>query len=236
MNAPRSPLDALNGADALAARHRWQERISHPGDELDQMALQEAGKRSRAGTSVSALQVDCGDALLGLRLARAGANVLAVDELSGTGALLDEAIQALDVRDKFRFQTWNSNHCLDTTPLPGTPFDIVACPHSLSYQPYAQAHTLLRRLALMTKIGGKLYISAYGIHSELSAGYADENRPVRQRFSELAPAVAEKYGINKALCLYSERDLFLLLFEAGLSVVKTFTTTHGTVKAIAVRV
>jgi hypothetical protein len=236
MNAPRSPHDALNDAGAIASTQNWQELISQPGDELDQMALLEAGKRSRAGTSVSVLQVDCGDALLGLRLAKMGATVLAVDQLAGAGALLDEAVQALGVRDKFRFQVWDSGHCPDTTPLPGTPFDIVACPHSLSYQPYAQAHTLLRRLALMTKIGGKLFISAYGVHSELSADYADEHRPVRQRFCELAPAVAKKYGIHQALCLYSERDLFLLLFEAGLSVVKTFTTTHGNVKAIAVRV
>lgn len=233
MNAPHSLHDDLS---AVPVHHDWQEMISHPGDELEQMALQEGGKRSRAGATVSVLQVDCGDALLGLRLARAGATVLAVDPLPETGDRLAEATQALGLGDKFRFQVWNSGYCLDTTPLPGTPFDIVACPHSLSQLPYAHAHTLLRRLALMTKIGGKLFISAYGVHSELSADYADENLPIRERFCELAPAMAKKYGIHQPLCLYSERDLFLLLFEAGLSVVKTFTTTHGNVKAVAVRV
>jgi 2-polyprenyl-3-methyl-5-hydroxy-6-metoxy-1,4-benzoquinol methylase len=200
------------------------------------LAVQETIKRIRAGEQVSALQVDCGDALLGLRLARAGAQVLAVDQSAAAGARLIAAAQGLGLGDGFRFQAWYSRACADTTPLPGAPFDIVGCPHLLSHLPYAEAHTLLRRLALMCKIGGKLFISAYGVHSELSEAYPDEHRPVRQRFSPLAPAIASKYGLFDSLCLYSERDLFLLLFEAGLSVVKTFTTTHGNVKAIAVRV
>lgn len=233
MNAPHnSPRQ--NGADSVD--QTWLERISQAGDELDQLALLEAGKRSRAGGEVSVLQIDCGDALLGLRIARTGAKVLAVDINIEPEAELLNAAAALGVSSNFRFQMWNSGHCLDTTPLPDSPFDIVACPHSLSAMPYAEAHTLLRRLVMMTKIGGKLFLSAYGVHSELSEGYPDENQPVRKRFAKLAPALAEKYGIPGKICLYSERDLFLLLFEAGLSVVKTFTTTHGNVKAIAVRV
>lgn len=233
MNAPR--ISAAPVAPAIAQRD-WLAETSLPGDELDQLALQEAQKRSRAGSAVSALQIDCGDALLGLRLARAGASVLVVDRSPASAPGVNEAARVLGLERRFQFQAWNSEACLDTTPLPGAPFDIVACPHSLSHLPYADAHTLLRRLGLMCKIGGKLFISAYGMHSELSDGYPDEQQPVRQRFSPLAPTIAAKYGLFESICLYSERDLFLLLFEAGLSVVKTFTTTHGNVKAIAVRV
>ncbi|HET6718899.1 MAG TPA: methyltransferase domain-containing protein [Rhodocyclaceae bacterium] len=233
MNEPCSSPDAL---ELAALRHDWLDLISQPGDELDQLALLEAGKRRRTGGSVSALQIDCGDAVLALRLARAGAQVLAVDADAATGVPLQQAAAALGVTADFRFQVWSPEYCQDTTPLPGAPFDIVACPHSLSGMPYGHAHNLLRRLAMMTKIGGKLFISAYGVHSALSEAYPDENQPVRQRFAPLAPHIASKYGITQAVCLYSERDLFLLLFEAGLSVVKTFSTTHGNVKAIAVRV
>lgn len=233
MNDPRpSP----NDSELVPIRRNWLEQVSHPGDELDQLALLESGKRSRAGAVVSVLQIDCGNAFLGLQLARNGAQVLAVDQNAQTGAPLQEAAIALGVTRNFRFQVWNPEYCLDTTPLPGAPFDIVVCPHSLSLMPYSHAHNLLRRLALMVRIGGKFFISAYGLHSDLSDGYSDENQPVRQRFSLLTPVVAKKYGIKQAVCLYSERDLFLLLFEAGLSVVKTFSTTHGNVKAIAVRV
>lgn len=233
MNDPCSSPDQL---EIAALRHDWLELISQPGDELDQLALLEAGKRRRTGGTVSVLQIDCGDALLALRLARAGAQVLAVDPNAATGEPLQQAAEALAITENFRFQVWSPEYCLDTTPLPGAPFDIVACPHSLSGMPYSHAHNLLRRLAMMTKIGGKLFISAYGVHSDLSEAYPDENKPVRNRFAPLAPHIASKYGIRQAVCLYSERDLFLLLFEAGLSVVKTFSTTHGNVKAIAVRV
>lgn len=233
MNAPRSSRDDMG---VVAIRRDWLELISQPGDELDQLALLEAGKRARAGTDVQVLQVDCGDAMLGLRLARAGSSVLAVDPVPSTGATLREAAQALGVDKRFRFQVWSTANCSDTTPLPGAPFDIVICPPSLSLLPYDTAHMLLRQLTLMTKTGGKLFISAYGIHSELSEGYAAEGQPIRQRFSLLAPEIANKYDLRQPVCLYSERDLFLLLFEAGLSVVRTFTTTHGNVKAIAVRV
>lgn len=231
MNAPRS-----SPADPASERRDWLALIAQQGDELDQLALLEAAKRHRSNASVSALQVDCGDALLGLRLARSGVNVLAVDPAPATGIRLQEAAEALGVTGNFHFQAWKTEYCLDTTPLPGAPFDLVVCPHSLSRLPYAHAHNLLRRLAMMTKIGGKLFISAYGVHSALSEGYPDENRPVRERFSPLSSEVGKKYGIDQPVCLYSERDLFLLLFEAGLSVVKTFSTTHGNVKAIAVRV
>ena len=46
----------------------------------------------------------------------------------------------------------------------------------------------------------------------------------------------KKYGITNEVCLYSERNLFMLLLEAGASVLRTLTTTHGNVKAVGVRV
>ena len=48
--------------------------------------------------------------------------------------------------------------------------------------------------------------------------------------------MAKKYGIAGPVCLYSERNLFMLLLEAGASVLRTMTTTYGNVKGVAVRV
>jgi hypothetical protein len=56
------------------------------------------------------------------------------------------------------------------------------------------------------------------------------------RFTELSPSVAKKYGITHPVCLYSERNLFMLLLDAGASVLRTLTTTYGNVKGVAVRV
>ena len=86
------------------------------------------------------------------------------------------------------------------------------------------------------KIGGKLYISVLGLHSELSEGYAASEATIDQRYAELAPSLARKYNIHQPVCLYTERNLFMLLLEAGASVLRTLTTTHGNVKGVAVRV
>lgn len=48
--------------------------------------------------------------------------------------------------------------------------------------------------------------------------------------------MAEKYGIAGSMCLYSERNLFLLMLDVGASVLRTMTTTYGNVKGVAVRV
>ena len=34
------------------------------------------------------------------------------------------------------------------------------------------------------RIGGKLYLSVLGLHSELGHGYADAEQPIEQRFAE----------------------------------------------------
>jgi hypothetical protein len=74
------------------------------------------------------------------------------------------------------------------------------------------------------------------MHSELGDHYAGSELAVEARFCELDPGMALKYGIKDPVCLYSERNLFMLLLEAGGSVLRTFTTTHGNIKGIAVRV
>jgi hypothetical protein len=66
--------------------------------------------------------------------------------------------------------------------------------------------------------------------------YPDSEKRVKERFAALPDDIAAKYGIAGPVCLYSERDLFLLLFDAGASVLKTFTTTHGNVKAVGCRI
>ena len=235
MNDPRPSPDRKNPVDRSLGSEDWTTQVDPTTDDFNRLILLEAGKRGRNGNPVSVLQIDCDNTTLGFQLARNGAQVLSVSARAEADQRMLDAIKANGLDQRLRLLSWCPQQGRDTTPLPGTPFDIVVCPNALSYLPYGQAHNLLRRLALMTRIGGKLFISAYGIHSDLCEAYPDENQPVRQRFSPLAPELARKYGIDQPVCLYSERDLFLLLFEAGLSVVKTFSTTHGNVKAVAVR-
>jgi 2-polyprenyl-3-methyl-5-hydroxy-6-metoxy-1,4-benzoquinol methylase len=213
----------------------WPDVFGQPVDELEALALQDMQKRMRLGDPVRVLEVDCGQGALALRLAKKGALVLAVDN-GHDGARLKDAAKALEIGEGLRFLRVAMTGCVDTPPLPGAPFDLVVCRSTLSFLHHSEATVLVRRLLLMTRTGGRLYFSTYGVHSELAEDYPDAEQTVRDRFAPLAPEIAAKYGIDRPVCLYSERDLFLLLFNAGASVLRTFTTTHGNVKAIAGRV
>ena len=101
---------------------------------------------------------------------------------------------------------------------------------------YEHARQVVRQLLLKLRIGGKLYLSIHGLHSELSEGYAGIDHRIEQRHAALSPAMAKKYGIAGPVCLYSERNLFMLLLETGASVLRTMTTTYGNVKGVAVRI
>ncbi len=229
MNAPNS-----NWKDGGGDRD-WLDLLSPDGDELNRLAIEEIGRRARLGNPVSALDCDCGHGGQALRMAQAGAQVLATDREDLRAAVADAA-RALDVGDRLRFMQTPALCAGDTGPLPGAPFDLAICHRSLPGLRYTEAVVFVRRILLMLKTGGKLFLSAYGIHSELSEDYPDREKLVKERFSPLSPGIAERYGIAVPVCLYSERDLFMLMFDAGASVLTTFTTTHGNVKAVGVRI
>lgn len=226
--------------NALVQNHNaggdgWPDVFGQPSDELETIALQDLQKRLRLGDPVRVLDVDCGQGALALRFAQKGGQVLAVDG-GHDGTRLEDAAKALEIGEGLRFLRLTMRGCVDSPPLPGAPFDLVVCRSTLSFLHHSEATALVRRLLLMTRIGGRLYFSTYGVHSELAEDYPDAEQPVRDRYAPLAPIVAAKYGIDRSVCLYSERDLFLLLFNAGATVLRTFTTTHGNVKAVAGRV
>lgn len=228
MNAPSKRGEA-------AGRKDWIDLISETGDALERLAVEEVLRRARMGETVHALDIDCAHSGLFLRLAQAGAQVTAVDGDDLEMAVADAAA-AHSAADRVRFLRHSLGELQAAAVPAGAPFDLIVVHRSLPFLNFADAEAVLRRLAGWLKIGGKLYVSAFGKHSELGDHYPHASHFVQQRFAELEPAVAGKYGIAGPVCLYSERDLFLLLFEAGASVLKTFTTTHGNVKAVGVRV
>ena len=203
------------------------------GDEIERFALEECIKRQRVDHRVAVMVFPAGRCELTVKFARLGARVTAAappakaDEIRGR-------ILANGLGEEICFTELELTDIPD--PLPDEPYDIIVIRHGLCHLPYVEARKVVRQLMLRLRIGGKLYISILGLHSELADGYAHGNHSVEERFSELTPVMAKKYGINGPVCLYSERNLFLLLLEAGASVLRTLTTTYGNVKAVAVRV
>lgn len=199
--------------------------------ELDRMAVEEAIKRRCYNPTPSALVLP-GRCELTVELARKGVLVTASDvgewDSEGTQRQLPESVQ-----DNVRFLSIEPGEIRND--LPHQPFDIAIWRRGLCALTYASAREAVKQLLHSLKIGGRLYLSVYGLHSELGHHYAGVDVDINQRFCELSPKVAEKYGVHGEVCLYTERNLFSLILEAGGSVLRTFTTTHGSIKGIAVR-
>lgn len=202
-------------------------------DETERLALEECVKRQRFDQRVSVLIIPAGACELAVKFARLGAQVIVADNAARKSEI-EGRILANDQQTNINY--FEGELISFPEVLPGEPFDIIVVRRGLCGMPYDEARQILRRLLLNLKIGGRLYVSILGLHSELGDGYADAERPVEQRFAKLAPGLIKKYGINSEVCLYSERNLFMLLLDAGASVLRTLSTTHGNVKAVAVRV
>lgn len=202
-------------------------------EDLERFALEECIKRQRLDHRVSVLVLPAGDIDLASRFARLGAQVSLGDEAARRQDI-EGRILAAGLREEVRFIPCTP----DALPeeIPGEPFDIIVIRRGLCAMRHEAARQAVRRLLLELRIGGKLYVSVLGLHSELGDGYAGSETPVEERFAELAPATAARYGIPGPVCLYTERNLFMLLLAAGASVLRTMTTTYGNVKGIGVRV
>lgn len=200
-------------------------------DELERMALEEAIKRRCFDTQTTVLVLP-GRCHLTFELARKGIFVTAGD----TGDLDDPIGHQLNAASKQRVRFSSFSLEAAGEALVNEPFDIIICRHGLCALPYPVAKCAVRQLIRRLKIGGRLYLSVLGLHSELGHRYADFEALISERYCELSSDIADKYGIRGAVCLYSERDLFSLVLETGGSVLRTFTTTHGNVKGVAVRV
>jgi len=202
-------------------------------DELEHLIAREIALSVRNHNLPRVLDLHCGDGSFAASLVEQGAEVLAADVASFKDAVLAQKLPR-NAGKALKFVPLSHG---EDFPPKGEVFDLVFCHHGIYRLPYIEARRVLSRIIRQhLTIGGKLYISAYGLHSDLGEDYADADKPIDERFCPLAPAQAKSYNLKGSVCLYTERNLINLLFEAGGSVLRSFTTTHGTVKAVAVRV
>ncbi len=202
-------------------------------DELERFALEECTKRQRLDHPVAAMVMPASDCELAIKLARLGARIAAVDR-PAKREMIEANILASGLNSQISYAAMELPGVADE--LPDEPYDMIFIRYGLEHLAYEDARSTIRQLMKKLRIGGKLYVSILGLKSELGDGYADAEKSVEERFSHLAPAMVKKYGIKSKVCLYSERNLFLMLIGAGASVLRTLTTTYGNVKAVAVKV
>lgn len=198
-------------------------KLPEPTCELEQWALAEVAKRRRSGAPVAAAVMGIGAEAQAGRLVAAGAQTL----------LLTDTATPTDAPYVHRLPAEADD---PAAALPLAPFDLILDQRTLSAVPYATARQAVRRHLARLKIGGKLFLSLYGLHSDLGEQYPDGGKFVSERFCPLDPEVAARYGLPGPHCLYSERNLFSLLVEAGGAVIRTSTSALGHVRGIAARV
>lgn len=201
-------------------------------NELERFALDELAKRLRYENDVRVLDYPCRNGSFATVLASHGARVLACDESKMQQEVTGRAL-ANSQGDSVSFQALSLTVDAD---LPAGPFDIIVSRHGFYHLPYAEARVALKRLIKTLKIGGKIFLCTYGLHSELGDAYPAGQTLIEDRLAELDGPIAARYGVQGPVCLYTERNLITLVFEAGGSVLRSFTTTYGTVAAVAVRV
>lgn len=198
---------------------------SQRADDLDQKAVD----RIRTLARPHGLDLACGQGGQALRMAQAGADMIASDivdyaELIATQAAKHQ-VSVTFVQEDMR-------------NLPGRieesrPFDVIVCQRAIHYLPFWTAADVVRSIHRLLRAGGRLYISASGLRSELGQDYGHADVPVIRRYTTLSRAMVDKHGIHGPVCLYDVDDMRMLLETAEFTVDEIFSSAFGNVKAVA---
>lgn len=198
-------------------------------DYLDGSAIRQIRSLAAERGKVRALDAACAAGGQALRMARAGAAVTAVDLHSDGAVLLRAAseeclarisfVQA-DLRDAALYQRLGQ-------------FDLIIAQRFIHYLPFPDAVEVVGLFRDVLLPGGKLYISASGLGSELGQNYQGAAQAVAERFAPLWPPMANKHGIHGEVCLYEEHDMQALLVAGGMRIEKLYASPFGNLKAIA---
>lgn len=197
-------------------------------DYLDGSAIRQIRSLVDQRGTVRAMDAACAAGGQARRMARAGAAVTAVDLHADGAALLCAAlaegltqidfVQA-DLRDPALYQRLGQ-------------FDLIIAQRFIHYLPFPEAVKVIRLFRDALLPGGRLYISASGLRSELGQNYHGAVN-VAERFATLWPPMANKHGIHDKVCLYEEHDMRALLAAGGMHAEKLYASPFGNIKTVA---
>jgi 2-polyprenyl-3-methyl-5-hydroxy-6-metoxy-1,4-benzoquinol methylase len=197
-------------------------------DYLDGSAIRQIRSLIAQRGTARALDAACAAGGQSLRMARAGAAVTAVDLHSDGAALLlaatDQSLTQIDfvqadLRNPELYRRLGR-------------FDLIIAQRFIHYLPFPDAVDVIRHFRDALLSGGKLYLSASGLHSELGQQYDGAER-VAERYAALWPPMANKHGIHDKVCLYKEHDMRALLKAGGMLAEKLYASPFGNLKCIA---
>lgn len=212
-----------------AAAGRGADIATQRVDDLDRMALDRVADLR---TECFALDVACGLGGQAIRLAKAGAQVIAAD-IADLGTEVIERAKHAGVATRVSFIKTDLRYLNEL--IPDRAFDIICCQRAIHYLPWHEAVPAVGRLALLLKPGGRIYLSASGIDSELGSGYSGCGLALSERYRPLAENMATKHGIEGPVCLYFLEDLESLFLAVGLVPLKLYASEFCNVKGVAFR-
>lgn len=202
---------------------------SQRADDLDLMAVEHL--RAITGKKATfAIDVGCGHGGQVARMANAGAYVIAMDS-QDYRVELAKTLAREGVRSS---QCFFFRASVEAEPVIG-PVDVVMCQRMIHYLQNRDALRALEWFHRISVSGGRMFLSASGLDSELGDGYIAGEVSVERRFAHLSPEMSEKHAILPPVCLYRPEELSALATEAGWEVERVFVSPFGNVKLVAVK-
>jgi SAM-dependent methyltransferase len=198
-------------------------------DDLDRRMISDVQDRLKEGNVPQVLDLGCGAGGQSVRLATAGASVLAVDVVDYTEAFrvsraaheLSEDVLGFTQRDISKPDF-----------VRGTQFDLCCFQRTIHYVPYLDALEILQSLRIHRAAAGKLYISVTGLESDIGRAYEDSDKSVEQRFCRLYEPEAVTFRINQPVCLYTPEEFVVLLQEGEWEIEECWVSAFGNIKAV----
>lgn len=200
---------------------------SQRADDLDLMAIEHINTMVSGRRQVFAIDVGCGHGGQAARMAKAGAFALAIDN-TDYHEQITESMRREGIFSNFGFYQLSVEGEAELGP-----FDVIVCQRMIHYLRHDAAKAALGWFYRIGSDDARLFISASGMDSELGDGYEGKELPIPDRFSTLAPAMADKHSIHPPVCLYRKEELEALVSGAGWIVEKAFLSPFGNVKVVA---
>jgi hypothetical protein len=195
-------------------------------DDLDRKCLQFALEQK--SEDLAAVDLGCGLGIQGIRLALTGIKTLLVDT-HPIGNKVKQLSELLEL-DTIQFLQKDARLLLPQD-LPEQ-IQILYSQRFIHYLKFEEADALIGMMAQRMATGGRVFLSASGIGTELADGYADRDKAVHDRYSPLSEGMALKHQIHEPVCLYSEMDMKQLFKPHGFKEVLVWSSEFGNIKAI----
>ncbi|NDA63122.1 MAG: methyltransferase domain-containing protein [Chitinophagia bacterium] len=180
-----------------------------------------------AGQSITVLDLACGIGATSVRLAQAGAHVIAIDLNPKTKAILEKSAQSshiqfvqADIRQLPKF-------------VHEQKFDYILFQRALDCMPGSDGIQMLRHIEKMLKRRGRLYLTVSSPEADYAIGYDGTSKSLKERFDKLSPHFQAMHHFFRPICMWHKAELASVLKRQDWKIVSHYLSKSGSNKVIA---